>query len=302
MKHLHFLRIAVLTVAFPFFANGQEFMNGSFEDNGKLCLINASTSVFNSNVKNTHAFGSFRKPDIASSDCGFGAAKDGNWFVGLATNVQGIVRSEAISLKLSSELQQGNQYSVSFWTRSRSYASNLEIGLSSNDSTGGKVFYTVAASSIGMEWTEVSIRFTAPQNGQFITVRAMNPNINSGVWLDAFHLSTVFHPENLVMVSKAEAAPKATVNNSVRKAETTAAIALYPNPSEGIFKVTADSSQLLSLTVYDMVGSTVEHHVASASQPVPSQIDLTMQQPGLYFVEMSTVSGDKLTRRIIVSR
>lgn len=301
MKHFHFLPVIVFAIGIPFFAGAQDFANGSFEDNGKLCLINASTSVFNANVKNTHAFGSFRKPDIASSDCGFGSAKDGNWFVGLATNVQGIVRSEAISLKLTSEIQQGNQYTVSFWARSRSYASNLEIGLSNVDSTGGKIFYTVSAASITEAWSEIVVRFTAPQNGQYITVRAINPNMNSGVWLDAFHLSTIFHPDNVVMVSKSEPA-KTTVSSQAKKAEVNAAIGLYPNPSEGIFRVSADSSQLLSLTVYDMVGSTVEQHVASPDQPVPSQIDLTMQQPGLYFVEMATISGDKLTRRIIVSR
>src|SRR3954467_5402889 len=120
MKHIHFLKIAVfcLPVLFPAFSHAQDFVNGSFEKNGNLCLINASTSVFNANVKNTRAFGNFRKPDIASSDCGYGAAKDGNWFVGLATYVQGDIRSEIITMELSAPLEKGNQYSFSFWARS----------------------------------------------------------------------------------------------------------------------------------------------------------------------------------------
>lgn len=301
MKQFNFLRIALLTFAFPALAGAQDFLNGSFEDNGKLCLINTNTSVFNANVKNTHSFGSFRKPDIASSDCGFGSAKEGNWFVGLATNIQGGVRSEAISMKLSAELVQGNQYSLSFWARSRSYASNLELGVSANDSTGGKSFYTVAASAIGNDWTQFTLRFTAPVSGQFITIRALNPNTNSGVWIDGFHLSAVFQPDNVVMVSKNEPS-RQQANPAVHKANPQVEIGLYPNPSEGLFRVNADSTELLSLTVYDMVGSTVEQHIATSEQPVPDQIDLTMQQPGLYLVEISTVSGEKLTRRIIVSR
>src|SRR5665213_3302872 len=91
MKHFHFLRIAILTLTFifPSLINAQQFLNGSFEHNGNLCLINSSTKVFNANVKNTFSFGKLGKPDIASSDCGNGNAKDGNWFVGLAANIQG---------------------------------------------------------------------------------------------------------------------------------------------------------------------------------------------------------------------
>src|SRR5688500_12008818 len=137
MKQLHFLRIAVFALAVPIPAalQGQDFLNGSFEKNGNMCLINASVPVFNANVKNTHAFGSFRRPDIASTNCGQGDAQEGNWFIGLATNVASDVRSEAVTLELSQPLVKGNQYSLSFWTRGRIISSNLEVGLSANDST-----------------------------------------------------------------------------------------------------------------------------------------------------------------------
>lgn len=297
MKHLHYLRIAVLAFGFPLVAGAQDFVNGSFEQNGNLCLLNTTPAVFNANVKNTRSFGSFRKPDIISNDCNFGSAKEGNWFVGLATNIQGAIRYEAITMQLNSEVQQGAQYTLTFWARSRSYASNLELGVSANDSTTGKTFYTVAASSITAEWTEISVRFTAPQNGKYISIKAQNANTNSGVWLDAFHLAPVFQADNVVMASKTE--PAKTSSAKVAGANT---IGLYPNPSEGIFKVNADSSALLSLTVYNMLGATVEHHVATPEEPVPTQIDLTSQQPGLYFVELATIDGEKTTKRIIVSR
>ena len=202
MKQLHFLRIAAFALALPVPAalSGQDFLNGSFEKNGNLCIINASVPVFNANVKNTKAFGSFRKPDIASSNCGHGDAKQGNWFIGLATNVHGEVRSEAVTLELDQQLLKGNQYSLSFWTRGRVTAPNLELGISATDSSAGQIFYTVSAGAITNEWVETVIRFTAPENGKYISVRAVNPNANSGVWIDGFSMSTVFVPDNVVMV------------------------------------------------------------------------------------------------------
>lgn len=304
MKQLHFLRTALLLIpmALPFAAGAQDFINGSFEQNGKLCLVNTSTAVFNANVKNTRAFGSYRKPDIASSDCNYGPAKDGNWFVGIATNVNGGIRSEAITLELTEPLVKGQQYSLTFSARLHAIASNLEVGQSVADSLAGQVFYTVSADHIGTDWLDFTIRFTAPNNGKYISVRANNPNQNSGVWLDAFKLHPVFQPDNIVMTSKTVPTKASQVEQATMKKEASSEIGLYPNPSEGIFKVNSDTSELSSLVVYNMLGSAVAQHVATPEQPVPGQIDLTDQQPGMYFVEMATVSGAKVTKRIIVSR
>lgn len=303
MKQLHFLRPAVFAFALTASTGvyGQDFLNGSFEKNGNLCIINASVPVFNANVKNTKAFGSFRKPDIASTNCGHGDAKQGNWFIGLATNVHGEVRSEAVTLELNQQLAKGNQYSLSFWTRGRVIAPNLEIGLSTNDSTAGQIFYTVAATSISNEWNEVTIRFTAPENGKYISVRAVNPNENSGVWLDGFSMSSVFVPDNVVMTEPVKKNTEPVRVNGAEKKPSVDVTEIYPNPSSGVFKVNADSNTLLSLVVYNTLGSTVEEHKATDVEPIPNSIDLSDQQPGLYFVELATAEG-KVTKRIIVSR
>lgn len=302
MKQIHFLRLAVLTfpMAFSAVGNSQEFLNGSFEKNGNLCLINASTSVFNANVKNIHAYGKFRRPDIASSDCNYGAAQDGNWFVGLATNISGNIPTEAITLELTTPLEVGGQYSLTFFARSRTVASNIELGQSVADSLTGQIFYTVSAESIGKDWTEITLRFTALNSGKFISVRAANPTQNSGVWLDGFKIHRIFQPDNVVMTSKTE--PVKNASTVVVKKEPYSEFGLFPNPSEGVFKVNSDTTELTSITVYNMLGSTVEQHVATPEQPVPDKIDLTNQQPGMYFVEMAMVGGDKVTKRIIVSR
>ncbi|CAN5366957.1 hypothetical protein BH09BAC5_BH09BAC5_12150 [soil metagenome] len=304
MKQFHFLRIALLAIpmVFPFAGNAQDFKNGSFEQNGKLCLINTSTSVFNANVKNTRAFGSYHKPDIASNDCNYGTAKDGNWFVGIATNVNGGIRSEAITMELTEPLSQGQQYSLSFFARYHAVAANIEVGQSVSDSLAGQVFYTVSADHIGSDWIEFTIRFTAPNNGKYISVRAINPYQNSGVWLDNFKIHPVFQADGVVMASKTEPAKNNAEINSVQKKDIQNEVGFFPNPSEGIFRVNSDSSEISSLVVYNMLGSPVAQHIATPDQPVPNQIDLTDQQPGMYFVEMAMVSGEKFTKRIIVSR
>lgn len=303
MKHLHFLRVALLSVpmAFPVILSGQDFLNGGFEKNGNLCLINASTSVFNANVKNTHAYGKFRRPDIASSDCNYGAAKEGNWFIGLATNISGNIPTESITLELTTSLEVGRQYSLTFFARARTFASNIELGQSVADSLTGQHLYTVSSESIGKEWTEITVRFTALNEGKYISVRATNPLQNSGVWLDGFSIHRIFQVDNVVMISKVDPT-KQTVNTVVKKEPVVNEIGLFPNPSEGIFSVNSDTSELLSLVVYNMLGSTVEEFVATAEQPVPDKIDLTEQQPGMYFVELAMVGGEKVTKRIIVSR
>ncbi len=303
MKQLHFLRIAALTLVLPLPAVlfGQDFINGGFEKNGNNCLINTSVEVFNANVKNTHAFGSFRRPDIASTNCGQGDAKEGNWFIGLATNVEKGVTSEAVTLELNQPLAKGSQYTLSFWTRGRGPISpNVQIGLSATDSLQGEVLYTVSAQSITMDWIETIIRFTAPDNGKYISVRVINNTSNSGVWLDGFKLSTVFIPD-AVVVSDPMHKNTMPVQNDNNKTVSNSVGDLYPNPSAGVFKVNADSNVLISLTVFNTLGTTVEEHKATDVEPIPTSIDLSDQQPGLYFVELATLEG-KVTKRIIVSR
>jgi hypothetical protein len=303
MKQLHFLRMAALAIAFPLPAIlfGQDFVNGGFEKNGNMCLINTSVEVFNANVRNTHAFGSFRRPDIASTNCGSGDAKEGNWFIGLATNVERGVTSEAVTLELTQPLVKGSQYTLSFWTRGRGPISpNVQIGLSATDSLQGEVLYTVSDKSITMDWVETVIRFTAPDHGKYISVRVSNPNTNSGVWLDGFKMSTVFVPDNVVVMNPMN---KNTVpmNQNQHKVSANEIGEIYPNPSAGLFKVSADSNALISLTVFNTLGGTIEEHKSTDVEPIPTSIDLSDEQPGLYFVELATLEG-KVTKRIIVSR
>jgi hypothetical protein len=301
MKKPNFLYLALLVIplAFPLIGTGQDFLNGSFEKNGNLCLINASPSVFNANVKNTFAFGNFRLPDIAGPNCGHGFAKDGNWFVGLVAGSTSKNPSEIINLELSGSLRKGSKYSLTFWAKQRPIAPDIELGLCNIDSLEGQIFNTVSHANIGAEWTEVTVVFTAPNNGNFISVRASSPGQISGVWLDGFEMNEIVQASNpetisktLIIKNNAGEIPKSNFRNE---------ISFFPNPSEGLFKVNAESSDLASIVVYNMLGSPVQDYLATENQIV-DRIDLTEEQPGMYFVELAMLNGQKVIKRIVVSR
>lgn len=302
MKH-SFLLFA-FALALPAALPAQDFVNGGFEKNGNLCLINTTNTIFNANVQNTRAFGSFKKPDIASSDCGFGLAKEGNWFVGLATSTTGDGKSEAVSLALNKALEQGKQYTLVFYTRMRHTAPNLEVALSLNDSTQGSVFYTCSSTSIGLDWTEQVIRFNAPNNGRFITVKTSSNAKNSGAWIDGFSMRTVFVPENIVKISTTKPVDKAPENDTQRIAADMGSVTatIYPNPSpDGNFSIDTQGKGEVNVTVYNMLGTSIRSFTCAADSTAPSHLDLTTEQPGLYFVELAS-AGAKVTKRVVVTK
>lgn len=280
---------------FPATGAAQEFLNGSFEQNAGRCLINTTNNQFNASVKYTRAYGNFRKPDIANADCGFGAAHNGNWFVGLATNVKGDVRSEAITLELNAPMIRGNSYQLSFWVRSRTEAPSLELGVSAYDSIAGVKFHTVSPQAVHAEWTPLTIRFTAPADGRYLSVHALRSGVVAGVWLDDFKLSPLEANEPVVTNSKPPAS-KSGFNTA------TLFFDIYPNPSDGLFQINlADTLQVNSLVIYNMVGESVQRYSVENGHPFPNRIDLSDEVPGFYYIELNTSTG-KYTRRVVVTK
>lgn len=168
----------------------QTFLNGSFEDNlATDDVINPSNSTFNSLMNNCTGFGSYGDLDIIRTCnwCASGAI-DGNWYVALTGD-----NSDAISLKLDAPLIIGNEYTISFYDRfcmSYSGAGNspspINIGLSMVNSQFGELLYETTNLADG-NWNLRTFTFTAPNNGQYITVQIPEGTLNyTWVQLDAF--------------------------------------------------------------------------------------------------------------------
>jgi photosystem II stability/assembly factor-like uncharacterized protein len=71
------------------------------------------------------------------------------------------------------------------------------------------------------------------------------------------------------------------------------AIQVYPNPSNGLFRLT-DGVQILELEVYNLDGQIVHQ----SQQPL-SEIDLTAQKPGTYLIKAATDRG-VITQKLVI--
>ena len=77
---------------------------------------------------------------------------------------------------------------------------------------------------------------------------------------------------------------------------------IYPNPStDGNFQIDTQGKGDINITVYNMLGTSIRQLTCAADSTAPTQLDLSGEQPGLYFVEMTT-AGMKVTKRVMVSK
>jgi gliding motility-associated-like protein len=137
-------------------------------------------------MPNSYAFGNGNweggpgNMDILSSTK-YGVVQNGNWYVALTAG-----GSDAISLKLSSPLIIGNLYTISFYDRFGNIgpAYPFQIGLSTAENLFGAVIYN--ASSPTTSWTHRTFTFTAPSNGQFITIQIKGGTYTSWNHIDNF--------------------------------------------------------------------------------------------------------------------
>ena len=69
---------------------------------------------------------------------------------------------------------------------------------------------------------------------------------------------------------------------------------MHPNPASGIVKFATASSEVLSVSVYDLLGKEV-----MPAQTIQSELSITGLNPGMYFVRMEQ-GGNSLTKKLLV--
>lgn len=187
-KPIYFLLIFVSSSCFS-----QNFLNGDFEINStSACQINISNSSFNSFMSNCTAFGMANELDIQKISCGYGTPFSGIWFISLSTAVIG--NPDALSITLSSSLIAGNNYQFSYFeqacTQFSTSIDSIQIGLSASPNSFGNIIYS--SLPIAGIWTQRIVNFTAPNNGNYITIK--NLGIAKG-WnfIDNFSSCNDFH-------------------------------------------------------------------------------------------------------------
>ncbi len=185
LKPLSLLMLIFLCGIFQ--AKGQEFINGSFEDNAGVEGINMTNPAFNASVANcigSEDFGAGGVPNLdLITTFGLGTyapAQDGDWLVG-------IHKIDIVALELTTPLTSGNSYTISFWNK---YAfggitTNMELGASE----GGLDFGTEIALTyeyVVGEWAYVEVSFVAPNNATHITISLHEVGAETWVGVDNF--------------------------------------------------------------------------------------------------------------------
>lgn len=163
----------------------QVFLNGNFENNSATGdQINLSNADCNSKLRDVNSFGTYGDVDIIrSASYGGSGAQDGTWYLGLTGG-----GTDVVALTLNAPLVQGKVYTISFYDRKTSGypVSPIQIGLSTTNNEVGTTVYTCKELPELNVWTQRTFTFTAPNNGQYITVQMQSGDIQHWVNVDNF--------------------------------------------------------------------------------------------------------------------
>ncbi|MFT5821100.1 MAG: hypothetical protein ACI8ZM_002349 [Crocinitomix sp.] len=163
-------------------ANGQGFVNGSFESTTSTgCDYNNGIAEFNAAMDNVVMFAG-TEVDIQQDGCLVSSPPEG-------IKVIGIAASDAVNLELTDALISGQDYELTFWKHSNSYTASLgsvELGSTEDENVMGTIIGTVP-SAIFSTWEEYTITFEAPNNGTHISIR----NTSTGYWNQIDHFSII---------------------------------------------------------------------------------------------------------------
>ncbi|MBS1635619.1 MAG: hypothetical protein JST26_06810 [Bacteroidetes bacterium] len=186
-----YIHLFIFTLALIRGVHSQSFINGNFEINsaGNTDQINLSNTELNAKLTGVTSFGSYGDVDIINSSAyGGGGAEDKNWYIAITGG-----GTDIVALSLKSPLVAGKKYSISFYDRkdTRYLASPIQIGLSENNTTFGEMVYTAGESPSDNKWTQRVFSFTAPNNGQYITVKMATGDINHWANIDNFTFTSV---------------------------------------------------------------------------------------------------------------
>jgi len=139
----------------------------------------------------------------------------------------------------------------------------------------------------GAQWTGLNTANTS----YFYPLTALNTETN-------IIFRIVFHSDQSVNNPGANV-DNFVINGVVLSSETFAleSIAVYPNPSNGLYTISTKNHQIEAIEVYDITGKNIlkQNNFKSANEVM---LDLTNASNGIYFMKISTDVGS-ITKRII---
>jgi len=244
-------------------------LNGNFENTliGS-CAFNLSNADFNTYMSDCNAFGSANEIDIQDSACGYTNPPNGNWFISLSTQTQGVF--DVVALKLSSPLTQGNTYYLSFFDNCILNSNDsLLIGLS-NDSSNFGIRVAALRPLHQTNWQHRTIAFTAPNNGNYLVLS--NKGIQGGYnFIDNICLSTDTSCYAAVGVND----------------YTQPVVRIYPNPFTDWINFLLPENESAEVVLYDLTAKIILHK-SSANYIF---FNTTNLERGIYIYEVRYRNG-----------
>ncbi len=187
VRKIHLTISTLLLLSLIQLLAAQQFLNGSFENSAIDCRQGLSSSGFTSHVRDVSAFGWIEMIDLLTSDCGFGPAQDGRYFIALYKENE-YLKFSNIGLKLSQPLVPGNSYTVRFYHRAGdrfSELNTLEIGISDSSRLFGELVHAVKGT--GEQWAAHTFQFVAPSPGTYLNLR-LQVGLRTKWFLDNFRI------------------------------------------------------------------------------------------------------------------
>jgi len=261
----------ILCILLSIISYGQDFYNGSFEKNiTNVCRINDITNAeFDSIMYDVRSIGETETMDIIYDlDCSYyDLAQAGNYFVTVENNFTDSTQSTILSLKLTSNMQVGSPYELTFYDRG---LGPVVIGVSDTDSTFGSIIYVTPF--FNNNWTMRTVNFNAPLTAGYITVKF--GGFQGGVYLDNFILNTTTGNDNLEATD----------------------FELFPNPAANQINIQTDLNEQAPFKIYNAQGQLVKAGILKNNL---SAISINQFPAGLYIFELETNNKLQLQRFIV---
>jgi len=282
LKFISMKNIFLLISLFLFSASSfaQQLLNGDFENStASADLINLDNSSFNSYMSDCYAFGYYGNIDIITSTtyCSIGC-ESGDWYIALTGS-----GTDAMSMKINQPLTEGYSYSISFndrWCNFGGYINHKFVfGLSEAQDDFGEEIYTASLPTEN-EWTEKEFIFTAPNNGQYLTIKVDSGDASS-TW---------------ELIDNVKFAGKSTGISLIDKNT----FDVYPNPAKDRITITG-ATFCHEIKIYNTIGQLIfSRENADGSELMT--FDLSSFVNGIYTCEFIDSKNQVLARKKIIKQ
>jgi hypothetical protein len=204
MKRFFIYSIALLIWAGK--SPAQSVLNGSFEYHNAIACDEMLYDEYNAASSASTAYGLGGHYTFVNASCttlfggediGYSLPIHGSWTLSIYNWDTLSIVDSYLTMQLSAPLNPGNWYRLTFYSKAPlgppppwiyAEGSRIKLGISNTATTFGDFIYE--APRADSNWTQQSVVFQAPNNGQYLSIETIEESGRYGIQLDHFVLST----------------------------------------------------------------------------------------------------------------